>query len=210
MSGENRDIIFIAGIGTDVGKTVISAIFTEALKADYWKPIQAGNLGHTDTDLVKSLVSNSVSKFHSETYKLKMPASPHKSAEAEGILINPENFILPETSNSLIIEGAGGLMVPLAHNYLMLDLIRKLEVEVILVSMNYLGSINHTLLSVEALKNRNIRIRGIVFDGDKDESTENFILDYTERPCILRISKEEKITKEIVKKYSEILVSTFI
>jgi dethiobiotin synthetase len=201
----HRDIIFISGIGTDVGKTLVSAIFTEALKADYWKPLQAGNLELMDSDVVKSLVSNSVSKFHPETYKFKMPASPHKAAKAEGIEIDPEKFILPETSNSLVIEGAGGLMVPLSDNFLMIDLIKQLNAEVILVSMNYLGSINHTLLSVEALKSRNININGIVFNGERDEATENFILEYTKCPCLLRIAKEERFTKEIVKRYSEVL-----
>lgn len=198
---------FITGIGTDVGKTVVSAIFTEALEADYWKPLQAGNLEQTDTDVVKSLVSNTVSKFHPETYKFKMPASPHKAAEAEGIEINSKNFILPDTTNSLIIEGAGGLMVPLSENFLMIDLIKQLNAEVILVSMNYLGSINHTLLSVEALNARNTSIKGIIFNGDRDEATENFILGYTKLPCLLRIAKEEKFTKQTVKKYSEILSS---
>jgi len=207
MHREHKDIIFITGIGTDVGKTVVSAIFTEALEADYWKPLQAGNLEQTDTDVVKSLVCNAVSKFHPETYKFKMPASPHKAAKAEGIDINSDNFIIPKTSNFIIIEGAGGLMVPLNDNFLMIDLIKQLNAEVILVSMNYLGSINHTLLSVEALKSRNISVKGIVFNGNRDEATEKFILDYTKLPCLLRIAMKERITKEIVKEYSEILIS---
>ena len=197
-----KKAFFVTGIGTDIGKTVVSAIFTEAMKADYWKPVQCGDLENTDSDVVKNLVSNAVSQIHPETYKFKMPASPHKAAKAEEIEINPANFRLPETSNSLIIEGAGGLMVPLLENFLVIDMIQKFNAEVILVSMNYLGSINHTLLSVEALKSRGIKIKGIVFNGEREESTENFILDYTKLPCLLRIEKTENITKEIVKKYS--------
>jgi dethiobiotin synthetase len=199
---------FITGIGTDVGKTIISAVITEALKADYWKPVQAGSLDNTDTDVVKRLVRNTVSQFHPETYKFKMSASPHQAAEAEGINVDPNMFVIPETSNSLIIEGAGGLMVPLSENFLMLDLIKKLEAEVILVSMNYLGSINHTLLSVEALKSRNINIKGIVFNGNRDEEGERFILTSTKLNCLLHVNKEERITKEIVKKYSGLLISS--
>jgi len=196
---------FITGIGTDVGKTFVSAIFTEALKADYWKPILAGNLDFTDTDEVKRLVSNKVSKFHPEIYKLKMPASPHKAAKAEGIVVDPDKFILPETSNSLIIEGAGGLMVPLSDSFLMIDLIKNLDAEVILVSMNYLGSINHTLLAAEALKLRNISVKGIVFNGDSDEEGEKFILNYSKLICLLHVEKEANITKDVVKNYSAIL-----
>ncbi len=203
-----RKKYFITGIGTDVGKTIVSAIFTEALKADYWKPILAGNLDFTDTDEVKRLVSNKVSRFHPEIYKFKMPASPHKAAKAEGIEVDPDKFEIPETSNSLIIEGAGGLMVPLSDDFLMIDLIKRLEVEVILVSMNYLGSINHTLLAVEALRSRNIRIKGIVFNGNRDDDGERFILAYTKLNCLLRVNKEEHLTKEIVKKYSGLLISS--
>ncbi|MGD0710529.1 MAG: dethiobiotin synthase [Bacteroidales bacterium] len=199
---------FITGIGTDVGKTFISAIFTEALKADYWKPVQAGSLDNTDTDVVKSLVSNSVTKFHPEAYKFKLPASPHKAAIAEGITVNPDKFVLPVTSNSLILEGAGGLMVPLSDNFLMIDLIKKLDTEVILVSMNYLGSINHTLLAAESLKSRNISVKGIVFNGERDEEGEKFILNYTKLKCLLHVNKEECLTKEIVIKYSDILNSS--
>ena len=200
---------FITGISTGVGKTIVSAIFVEALKADYWKPLQAGNLECKDTDVVKSLVSNNISKFHAETYKFKTPASPHYAAELENIVIDPDNFKIPETSNHLIIESAGGLMVPLNKNFLMIDLIKKFETEVILVSQNYIGSINHTLLSVEALKNRLIPIKGIVFNGERNESSENYILEYTGIPCVLRVEQEKNINKNTILKYSN-LIATLI
>ncbi|MDB4919242.1 dethiobiotin synthase [Mucilaginibacter sp.] len=171
--------IFITGIGTGIGKTIISAALVEKLKADYWKPIQSGDLDNSDTLKVKSLITNNISVFHPEAYKLTQPFSPHKSAAIDGISIDKNKIIIPETDNTLIIEGAGGLMVPLKDNFLMIDLIKQLDTGVILVSQNYLGSINHTLLSIDALKNRDIPIKGIIFSGLKDTYSEEFILDYS-------------------------------
>src|SRR4051812_24407900 len=130
---------FVTGIGTGIGKTLVSAVLTEKLKADYWKPIQSGDLENSDTLKVKALVSNSITIFHPETYCLTQPFSPHKSANLDGIEIDPARFVIPPTNNTLIIEGAGGLMVPLNDNFLIIDLIKKLNAEVILVSQNYLG-----------------------------------------------------------------------
>jgi len=171
--------IFVTGIGTGIGKTIISAILVEKLKADYWKPVQSGELDNCDTMKVKALITNSTTIFHPEAYRLTEPYSPHKSAALDGIIIDPEKIITPKTSNSLIIEGAGGLMVPLNDRFLMIDLIKQLNAEVILVSQNYLGSINHTLLSVYALQQRQIPIRGIIFNGKKDNYSEELILQYT-------------------------------
>lgn len=171
--------LFVTGIGTGIGKTLISAILVEKLKADYWKPIQSGDLDDSDTLKVKGLVSNTRSVFHEESYRLTQPYSPHKSAALDGIAIDPEKITLPETDNQLVIEGAGGLMVPLNENFLMIDLIKKLEAEVVLVSQFYLGSINHTILSFEALQRRNIPIRGIIFNGDEDKDSRDFIINHT-------------------------------
>lgn len=171
--------IFITGIGTGIGKTIVSAVMVEKLKADYWKPIQSGDLENSDTAHVRSLVSNKTTIIHPEAYRLTQPFSPHKSAAIDGIQIDPEQIILPETNNQLIIEGAGGLMVPLNEDFLIIDLIKKLDAEVILVSKNYLGSINHTLLSVEILKMRKIKINKIVFCGDQDLSSERVISHYS-------------------------------
>lgn len=167
--------LFITGIGTDVGKTIVSAIVVEKLQADYWKPVQAGDLDNSDTIKVKQLISNEVSVFHREAYRLTQPYSPHKAAALDGVEIDIKKIKLPKTNNQLIIEGAGGLMVPLNDQHLMIDLIEKLNADVILVSRNYLGSINHTLLSLEALLNRGISIRAIIFNGDADEYSENVI-----------------------------------
>ncbi len=170
---------FVTGIGTGIGKTIVSAVLVEKLKADYWKPVQSGDLDSSDSLSVKKLISNTHTKIHQEAYRLTQPFSPHKSAAIDNITIDAENFVMPQTSNSLIIEGAGGLMVPLNKQFLIIDLIKKLNVPVILVSQNYLGSINHTILSVNVLKQYQIPVKGIVFNGIKDIYSKDFILDYT-------------------------------
>lgn len=195
--------IFITGNGTDIGKTVISAIITEHLKADYWKPVQSGELDNTDTMKVKHLVSNSKTVFHEEKFKLVQPLSPHASAEIDGVKIQLEDFQLPVTNNHLVIEGAGGLMVPLNNKTLIADLITYLETSVVVVSRNYLGSINHTLLTVQELQRRGIPILGIVFNGEHTPQSENFILQYTQLPLLFRVNMEAKIDKETIIKYSD-------
>ena len=193
---------FITGIGTDIGKTVVSAILVEALKADYWKPIQSGDLHQSDTMKVQGLISNSISHFFPEAYRLTEPMSPHAAAAIDGVTINLESITVPPTSNNLIIEGAGGLMVPLNDDSLVIDLIEKLKVEVILVSRNYLGSINHTLLSIEALQRRNIPIKGIIFNGNPVNTSEEFICEYTGLKSLFHIDNEQTIDKQTILKYA--------
>lgn len=190
--------LFITGIGTGIGKTIISAIIVEKLKADYWKPIQSGDLDKSDTLMVQSLISNKISVFHPEAYRLTQPYSPHKSAKLDGITIDPKHIKLPKTNNQLIIEGAGGLMVPLNDDFFIIDLIKQLNAEVILVSKNYLGSINHTLLSIDALKSRNIQVKGIIFNGDVDESSQDVILKYSGIPLLGNLPQISLIKKQSV------------
>lgn len=192
---------FITGIGTDVGKTVVAAILTEALEADYWKPIQAGDLTNSDTIKVQNLISNSKTVFHKESYQLTQPMSPHAAAEIDNIKIDLAKISVPKTKNNLIIEGAGGIMVPLNENQLIIDLIKKLDAEVVLVSQNYLGSINHTLLSFECLKTRKIKIAGIIFNGESNLETEKYILDYTGLTCLGKVDQHKAINKEVVLSY---------
>jgi len=187
--------LFITGIGTDVGKTVASAIVTETLEADYWKPIQAGDLDFGDSDRVKSLVSNSKSVFHPERYRLNTPASPHYAAEIDGIEIALSDFSIPKTDNTLLVEGAGGLMVPLNSRETVADLVKHLNLPLILVSRNYLGSINHTMLSIELLKNKGIEIAGIIFNGEANLATESWILNNSELKCVARIPFTEQPDK---------------
>jgi len=190
--------IFITGIGTGIGKTVVAAILTESLKADYWKPVQSGDLDNSDTMKVKSLISNDKTVFHSETYRLTQPFSPHKSAALDGIEISLNDFKLPETTNSLIIEGAGGLMVPLNDKDLMIDLIKKLNAEVVLVIQHYLGSINHSLLSLQVLYSRNIPVRAIIFNGKSDAYSENIINAHSKGEITVAIPQLSMLDKQSI------------
>ncbi len=197
--------LFITGIGTGIGKTIVSAVLTEKLKSDYWKPIQSGDLDDSDTLKVKGLVSNTTSVFHTEAYRLTQPFSPHKSAAIDGITIDLNKIIAPETNNNLLIEGAGGLMVPLNDEYLMIDLIKQLDVEVVLASQNYLGSINHTLLSVAILKQYDIKIAGIIFNGKTDENSESYILNYTGLKLLGHLPQFETVDKDTIIKAGDFI-----
>ncbi|NEU08585.1 dethiobiotin synthase [Flavihumibacter sp. R14] len=187
----------IAGIGTEIGKTFISAILTEALEADYWKPVQAGM--PLDTDYISQHISNTKTFCYPEGYRLKLPMSPHAAAATEGLRIDLETLKVPETANHLIIELAGGIMVPLNSQQLNTDLISMWGLPVILVSQNYLGSINHTLLSVTVLKQLGIRIAGIIFNGESNPATEEVILGFTGLKCIAKIPRMAEINKEVIK-----------
>lgn len=195
--------LFITGISTDVGKTIVSAIITEALEADYWKPIQAGDLNHSDSHKVKSQISNPKSQFFENSYALQTPASPHLAAEIDGITIDLNNIIEPETSNHLIIEGAGGIFVPLNNQETIVDLIQP-DYKVIIVSRHYLGSINHTLLTIEALQNRKINIAGIIFNGDENKSSEKIILNKTGIKYLGRIENEPYFDKNVIREYADL------
>ena len=164
---------FITGISTEVGKTVASAIVTEALKADYWKPIQAGELNNCDSKKVERLISNSTSKFHPNSYALKTPMSPHAAANINGVSIDIKKIVEPKTKNNLVIEGAGGLLVPLNNSETILDIIKP-SYKVIVVSRHYLGSINHTLLTVKLLQEKGLDV-SIIFSGKEHRTTEDII-----------------------------------
>lgn len=195
--------IFITGISTDVGKTIASSIVVEALEADYWKPIQAGDLESSDTHKVKARISNLKSQFFPNTYALNTPASPHVAAEIDGVVIDLNEIKEPDTNNHLVIEGAGGLFVPLNNQEFIIDLIRP-DYKVIVVSRHYLGSINHTLLTIEALRNRGLQIAGIIFSGDENQATEAVILNSTNIKFIGRIEEEPYFDKNVVKEYADL------
>ena len=195
--------LFITGIGTDVGKTIASSIIVEALQADYWKPIQAGDLDNSDTNKVEKYVSNPTTKFHKNAYALNTPASPHLAAEIDGIKIELDNITEPKTTNHLVIEGAGGIFVPLNNSDCVIDLIQP-DYKVIVVSRHYLGSINHTLMAVEILKSRNLNVAGIVFSGDENKATESIILEKTNVPMIGRIDNEPYFDQNVIKYYADL------
>lgn len=186
----------VTGIGTDVGKTVVSAILAETLKATYWKPVQAGDLDNSDSIKVASW-TNEVNVLP-EKFLLTEPMSPHAAAEIDGVIIDSYD-LQPPLNSPLIIEGAGGLMVPLnAHGLTYLDAFQQWKLPVILVSRHYLGSINHTLMSCELLKHRGIEIHGIVFVGDENPATETIILKSTGLEMIVRIPLTETVSKEFI------------
>ncbi|MRJ08708.1 dethiobiotin synthase [Ornithobacterium rhinotracheale] len=187
--------IFITGIDTDAGKTVAAAIAVEALKADYWKSIQSGDLENTDTMKVQRMVSNSVTKFYPEAYRLNTPASPHAAAEIDGVIIDLDKIERPKTENNLIIEGAGGLLVPLNAKQNVADLIQPGD-KVILVTKHYLGSINHTLLSYEYLKNKGFDDIAIWINGEEKTSTEQALKNRVDAFFIERIQTMLEINKE--------------
>jgi dethiobiotin synthetase len=193
---------FITGISTEVGKTVVAAIITEALEADYWKPVQAGELNRTDTHKVKDLISNTRTKFHKSAFELNAAMSPHAAADKDGVSINLRKINRPETNNHLVIEGAGGVLVPLNNSETIADLIHA-EDKVIVVSRHYLGSINHTLLTVELLKQRKLNIFGIIFSGNEHPSTESVITEMTGIPVLGRIDEEPYFDKTVVMEYAE-------
>ena len=201
---------FITGIGTEVGKTITSAVITQALKADYWKPVQAGELNHSDRMKVENLIDNNRSKFHPEAYRLNQPMSPHAAAERDGIKIDIASIKMPHTDNHLVIEGAGGLLVPLNDNDTILNLIEILNCEVILVSRHYLGSINHTLMSIELLKQRNIRIKGILFNGKENKDTESIITKMSDIEVLGRIDELENLNKSVINSIAQDLKNILI
>lgn len=194
--------VFITGIGTGIGKTVVSAIIAEALQADYWKPVQAGYDDGTDSEWMTSILTNNKSKVYPEVYRLKLPASPHLAAKEEGRIISSEKifsaysqYVAP--GRRLVIEGAGGLLVPLNDHELVIDLVRKLNAKVILVSRNYLGSINHSLLTANLCRQKGIRVMGWIFN-DQFMDYEDDIVQWSGYPKLASIGKLGEISPEII------------
>lgn len=198
---------FVTAIGTDCGKTLVSAIICKALQADYWKPVQAGF--PTDSETVKSLLRNTASNIYPETFLLKTPASPHAAAALENIKISLDDFVIPSHKGDLVIEGAGGCLVPLNDNDFVIDLAQKFNAEVILVSNLYLGSINHTLLSWEAIERRSLAIKGIIFNGNHNSESERIILKHTGLRHLLHVEQENMINETVIEKYSKTLKSNW-
>jgi len=193
--------LFVTGIGTDVGKTIVSAILTEALEADYWKPIQAGELETGDAYTVASLLSNTKTTIHSNAYALKTPMSPHAAAEIDKVVIDLKKIKAPKTKNNLVVEGAGGLLVPLNDTETILDLIQP-DYKVIVVSRHYLGSINHTLMTIQLLQQKGFDI-ALIFNGAENKTSESIIEKMTGVTVLGRIDDEPYFDKNVVKEYAE-------
>lgn len=191
-------LLFVTGIGTEIGKTVCSAVLTKYFKADYWKPVQSGDLHYSDSMKITDWVGENV-VCHPETYRFQLAASPHQSAFKENKVINLNQFKIPETQNNLIIEGAGGLMVPLNDQDFIIDLIEKLNIPVALVVRSYLGCINHSLLSILALNQRKIKLEYLILNGNFPPDSERIICKNIQPETkIIRIPDIEDITPETI------------
>lgn len=197
--------VFITGTDTDVGKTVVSAILMAGLKGVYWKPVQSGLDEITDTQWIKEKTQLPEKHFRPETYRLNLPLSPHAAAAHDGIKIEIDAFEIPETksSDTLIIEGAGGIMVPLNERHFMADLMMKTDAHVILVSRSSLGTINHTLLSLEYLKTRGVKVIGIIMNGQKNPGNRSAIERYGKVKILAEIEPIPVINKNSLKKSFE-------
>lgn len=200
---------FITGIGTNVGKTIVSAILTEALQADYWKPIQSGTIEGKDSETIRDLISNSKTYIHPESYLLKEPLSPHFAAKIDDIKIELDKILLPKTTHDLIIEGAGGIFVPINETHYVIDIAKKIECEIVLVISNYLGCINHSLLSIDYLLKHHYKINALVFNGSFETEVKSAITNYRkDLPCI-EIPTLEKLTKDNIQFIAETLRGKF-
>lgn len=195
--------LFVTGTDTDIGKTIVCAILMSGLQCDYWKPVQSGLDELSDTDWIKDKTELPASHFHPETYRLTLPLSPHASAAHDGITIELDTFSVPKTSNTLIIEGAGGIMVPLNDRHFMVDLIKKTNAHVLLVARSSLGTINHTLLSIESLRQNGLNILGVVLNGEKNPGNKEAIENYGNINVIAQIEPMPSINKKRLQKAFE-------
>ena len=195
---------FVTGIDTDSGKTLISAILCKALNYNYWKPIQSGL--PKDSDFIRSLLPDIT--IYPERFSLKTPASPHASAKIDGVNINIIDFELP-AKDRVIIEGAGGCLVPINDTSFVIDIAKHLQTPIILVADLYLGSINHTLLTCNFLKTKNLRVKGLIFNGDENIESERIILHHSNYPCLLKVRRESQVTIETIAKYASMLMQNW-
>lgn len=196
-------IFMVAGIGTEVGKTIVSAILAKRFGADYWKPIECGASSSSDTACVRQWLDEQCHTVHPPAYALKAPLSPHHAARLEKLVLDPDQLRLPKTTRPLVIEGVGGTLVPFTEHLLTIDLFTQWPCVWILVSRHYLGSINHTLLTIEALKQRTVELKGIIFNGDPNPDSESAIFHNGQVPCIARLRCETQITKTLIERYAE-------
>jgi dethiobiotin synthetase len=190
--------IFVTGIGTGIGKTLISAICVKAFNLPYWKPIQCGDLDTTDAATIKKLVPES--EILLSRYKLQAPLSPHAAARLEKVEINLFDFVCP--AGPTIIEGAGGVLVPINETHFIIDLIPQLQASAIIVVPYYLGSINHTLLTINEIKRRGLKILGLIFNGDENLESKNIILTHHKLPVLLEIPHTKDLNPEIINRYA--------
>lgn len=195
--------VVIAGISTEVGKTVIAALLVEAWQADYWKPVQSGSATDSDTRSVEELVSNMKSRFHPEAYSMEAPISPHEAARLEGVQIELQKIVPPQTENKLVVELAGGLMSPLTDEKTNIDLLEQWKFPVVLVVDGYLGSINHSLLSIEALHSRNIPLKVLVFNRFEGWAGKDVMLEKAGHCPHFDVPEIKPLDKETLKAHAQ-------
>jgi dethiobiotin synthetase len=191
--------IIVTGTDTDVGKTVFAAGLTQFLDGVYWKPVQAGLEGETDAEVVRRLSALSPDRTLPETWRLKTAASPHLAAERDGVSIDPNALVLPSTTRPLIVEGAGGLMVPLTRRVLFIEVFARWRAPVVLCARTALGTLNHTLLSLEALRQRDIPIIGIALIGDAHPDNERTLAAIGGVPLLGRLGRLDPLTPQTLK-----------
>jgi len=193
---------FVTGTDTGVGKTLVSAILMAGQKAAYWKPVQSGQEGMTDTCWIRSVTGFADEYFIPETYLLSQPLSPHAAAMYDGVQIELQAFHLPDNEKypRLIVEGAGGVMVPLNKNQLMIDLMKYLNLPVLLVARSTLGTINHTLLSIELMRQNGIEVLGVVMNGPQNQTNKNAIETYGRVSIIAEVDKLSPINNKTLDK----------
>ncbi|HMI66258.1 MAG TPA: dethiobiotin synthase [Cyclobacteriaceae bacterium] len=194
-----RKAIAIMGIHTGIGKTIVSAILAEGLQADYWKPVQAGDLQNSDSKKVKSLLSNTKSTVHPEAVRLNHPLSPHEAARLDGVEINFELMVWPKTPRYLLVETAGGVMSPINDEATMVDFVSFYNLPVVLVVRHYLGSINHTLMSIDVLKGREIKVLGLIISGHPNPASQSFISAYSRVPILAQLPEMPVISASSVR-----------
>jgi dethiobiotin synthetase len=196
--------VCVAGIGTEVGKTVVSAILCEAIGADYWKPVASGlEDGPSDSEIVSSLIGNAAKRVHPSRYLFAKSLSPHIAAALEGVSIALSELCAPVTERPLVVELAGGVLVPLNDEHTNLDLIERLGFPVVVVSRHYLGSINHTLLTLEALRGRGVAIKGVVFNGQELPDTERIIVQHGGVEVLGRVPLLEELSGASVRSLAQ-------
>ena len=201
---------FLTGIGTDVGKTVVSSILCELLHATYWKPIQSGDLQNSDSKKIQQWLNNTV-EIIPEAHLFSEPLSPHVASKIDGVSINPSMLNLPKTAGNLIVEGAGGWLVPINESGITFaDLAEQWNIPIILVSRHYLGSINHTLLSIESIQSRNVNIHGIIYVGEPLPDTCEIIEKITGVKTLFSVPLFDKVDTDTIKLFVKELVSNGI
>ena len=197
---------FLTGIGTDVGKTVVSAILCELLQATYWKPIQSGDLQNSDSKKIQEWLNNTV-EIIAEAHLFSEALSPHVASKIDGVSINSAMLNLPKTTGNLIVEGAGGWLVPINEaGITFADLAEQWNIPIILVSRHYLGSINHTLLTIESIQARNVNIHGIIYVGEPLPDTCEIIEKISGVKTLFSVPLFNKVNYENIQSFVNILV----